>query len=144
MKKFNRFFLKKFNAVLIALLALLGCSNKNFYDMYGTPTPDYKFAIKGQITNVEDGKPIEGIRVIKNVAVPEYATRMTHFNPNLAVFSDRNGNFLKVVNDTIGGVPLGFWDEKNNSFHFKDIVVRFEEGRKVAVVDVALTPKTEE
>ena len=143
MKKLNRSFLKKFNAILVALLAVFGFANCQVRLEYGTPEP--AFAIKGQVTNIEAGTPVQGIRV----AIPSnfgfmYGPLMPDFNHNLPpAFSDRKGNFLKFVRDTIGGVPLGFWDE-SNSFYYKRIRVRFEGGKRIATVNVALTPKAEE
>ena len=152
MKKLNRSFLKKFNAVLVALLALFGFSTCQPEEngggelmMYGVPMPE--FVVKGKITNAEDGKSIEGIRVTRgDLCVPMYGTPMPDFSEKF-VLSDRNGNYFKFLNDTTSGVVLDFRDidgEKNGLFRDTTIVVRFEDGKNVANFDIALTPKNKE
>jgi len=141
MKKINRSFLKKFNAVLVALLAVFGFANCEPRLEYGTPNPE--FVIKGKITNAVDARPIRGIQVSIPLSIAMYGVPPVDYRPR-PVYSDRNGNFLKFVNNPIRDVPLGFWDVENNSFHYKEIVVKFEEGKRIATVNVVLTPKTEE
>jgi len=137
MSKLNRSFLKKFNALLVALLGFLGFS--------ACQSNEPGFVVRGKITNAETGQTIEGIRVSTGEFGFMYGPPMPNFNVK-PVFSDRNGNFVKVVNDTTGGVWLHFLDvdgEKNGSFYSTDAVARFEAGSNTAVINVALTPKTE-
>jgi putative lipoprotein (rSAM/lipoprotein system) len=147
MSKLNRSFLKKFNAFLIALLAFFGFSSCN------NSSPDSEFAIKGQVTNVVDGKGIEGIHVmsgrmiVREGPILMYGTLPIDFNPELATLTDKNGNFFVLVNDTTGGVYLRFSDidgEENGSFWNDMRFVRFENGKNVANFDIALTPRTDE
>jgi putative lipoprotein (rSAM/lipoprotein system) len=146
MSKLNRSFLKKINAILIALLGFFGFSSCEQVRLeYGAPMPE--FAIKGQVTNVEDGKPIEGVRIgrSRSAFIPEYGAPSRDYDPNLPppALSNKDGNYRKFVNDTIGGVELHFWDV-DHVFRDTTVVVRFEKGKKVADFDIALTPRTEE
>ena len=111
--------------------------------MYGTPMPD--FAVKGKVTNVDDGKAIEGIRVSwNNTFAPEYGTLMPEFSEKSAVHSDKDGNYIKFFDITNQDIHLHFQDidgEKNGAFRDTTVVVNFEAGKKVANIDIALTPK---
>ena len=137
MKKLNRFFLKKINAVLVALLGFFGFSMGFVSCMYGYMITSSEFSIKGQVTNVEDGAPIEGIRIDKG-------------NVASSVFSNEDGNFKKqfrLFDAQYPEVPITFRDVdgvQNGLFRDTTIVVRFEDDSRTAVVNVELTPKAEE
>ena len=145
MSKLNRSFLKKFNALLVALLGFLG---------FSACQSDPEFVVKGNITNAETGETIEGIRVSgfgwisrPGYYAPLYGVPMPNFSTK-PVFSDSNGNFVKLLeeaNPTSLSLRIEDIDgERNGSFRDTTVVVRFDESnRRVVVVDVALTPKNE-
>ncbi|MCL2327233.1 MAG: radical SAM-associated putative lipoprotein [Bacteroidetes bacterium] len=93
MKKFNHFTLKTFNAILAALLGLLGFSNCSAPCEYGTPEATY--ILKGKVTNKADKKPIKGIFVgFKAPRIDvEYGVPQTEYNSQLPTYTDENGNF---------------------------------------------------
>jgi putative lipoprotein (rSAM/lipoprotein system) len=141
MKKIKHSFLKKFNIVLIALLALLGFSNCE-----RTSFEQPEFIVKGTITSKIDGKPVEGIRISSGWigAGLMYGTPMPDFRPKSPVHSNQNGNFVSILNDTIRGNILHIQDVDRGLFRDTTIVVNFEKGRHIANIDIALTPKTNE
>ena len=65
MEKIKKLFLRKCNAVLVALLGVFGFSGCNcnniYYPMYASPITD--FVVKGVVENIENSKPIEDIQV---------------------------------------------------------------------------------
>ena len=145
MSKLNRSFLKKINSVFATLLVLLGFSVGLNSCMYGVEIEE--FVVKGNITNAETGEAIEGIRVTGHSARAGvmYGPPMPDFSTK-PVYTDERGNYFKFLNDTIPDFFLHIQDvdgEKNGAFRDTTVVVRFDERSRTAIVDVALTPKTE-
>ena len=126
MKKLNRSFLKKMNAIFIALLGFLGfssCNPENMRCEYGTPTADY--VIKGNVTDKATGNTISGIKVeifssftnadgqeliyVHNRDTTDIRgnfritsnSRMMNVNYASALFADIDGNENGWFNDTI-------------------------------------------
>lgn len=102
-----------YNAVLAALLALMGFESCGGADEYGTPVVEYgmpnvSFQVKGNVTNEED-KPIEGIKVGVNMRYEYNDAQGNHhveyqdyFNNNTAI-TDSEGNF-QTPSRTTGGI----------------------------------------
>jgi putative lipoprotein (rSAM/lipoprotein system) len=155
MKKINQSFLKSFNAILVALLALFGFANcdRMGLDMYGTPTPEYgvpsvDFIVKGKVINEVDGKAVEGIRISRRFAgaITLYGTLTPGFEEKSPVYTDKNGNFLTTLYSPFA-FALEFQDvdgEKNGAFKDTTIFVQFDEGKHILNLDVKLKPKEEE
>ena len=140
MKKINHSFLKKFNVVLVALLALLGfssCEQTNFEQ----PT----FTVKGTITSKIDGTPVQGIRVSPRWSGfgLMYGTQQPNFRPKSPVYSNQNGNFVTFANERYWWNVLHIHDV-NGAFRDTTIVVQFEQDRPVMHLDIELRPKTDE
>jgi len=146
MSKLNRSFLKKINALLVALLAFLGFS--------ACQSNEPGFVVRGKITNAETGQAIDGIRVsgsgwsnrppsskpiaLYGVPTPDFRT--------ISVYSAENGDFVKILNNpSPRSLVLQIQDidgERNGAFRDTTVVVNFDErNRRVVIVDVALTPK---
>ena len=94
MEKLNRSFVKKFNAVLVALLGFLGFSGCDIIGKveYGSPHANYQ--IKGQVVDKATGEAIKGIKVqILNhsEAIPD-DVEIPHFLQFIDT-TDVNGNF---------------------------------------------------
>lgn len=98
MKPLKIKFLKGYNAILGALLALLGfasaCDSK---DEYGTPSAT--FVVKGKIVSAATELPIENIRVVMNQDT---------------AFSDAEGAYQVVEKN-------GFPDSQTFQIHFQDV-----------------------
>ncbi|MDR0333372.1 MAG: radical SAM-associated putative lipoprotein [Dysgonamonadaceae bacterium] len=155
MKKLKHLFLKSFNAVLMAILALLGFANcdRMGLDMYGTPTPEYgvpsvDFIVKGKVINEIDGKAVEGIRISRRFigTVAMYGTPTLEFNEKSPVYTDKDGNFLTKLSSPFN-FSLEFQDVdgvKNGAFKDTTIFVQFDEGKHILNLDVELKPKVKE
>ena len=63
MKKLKQLFLKKCNAILVALLGVFGFSGCDRYGPMEYGTPHTNFIIKGTVVSQAGNKPVEGIQV---------------------------------------------------------------------------------
>ena len=136
-------YLKFYNAVIIAFLALLGfsCSNDPV-DEYGTPSA--KFIVNGNVLSEESNEPVRNIRVVMQ---------------NDTAYTDQEGNYQVADN---WGFPtdqtyiIKFSDidnELNGAYHAIDTVVEFNDpeftggdgkwysGETTKILDIKLTPK---
>ena len=73
MKKLKHYLLRKENALLSAVLALVGCNgtsdDENEADYYGCPYVNYH--VEGAVLD-DKGNPLEGISIIPKVIIPEF------------------------------------------------------------------------
>jgi putative lipoprotein (rSAM/lipoprotein system) len=123
MNKIKNFILKKYNSLLIILLALLGFSTaceQGGYE-YGTPAVEYgvpnaTFIVRGKIESKTTSVPIQGIRVIM---------------VNDTAYSGQNGEYL-VEGEGFPGdksFTMSFEDTDgalNGEFHKADTTVEFQ------------------
>jgi len=119
MEKIKKLFLRKCNAILVALLGVFGfsgCENIRYEKaMYGTPTAT--FVLKGAVKDVTNKQPIEGIQVqVVNAFVcsvgREHIAYLT--TPKL---TDENGRFELRT----GNLNFVFPDISSVAIHFSDI-----------------------
>ena len=147
MKKINHSFLKKFNVVLVALLALLGFSSCEQTNLEYFEQPEFtpEFTVKGTITNKVDGKPVEGVRVNRRWigATLMYGSPTPNFRPKSPVYTNQSGNFVTVANERYWWNTLHIQDV-NGAFRDTTIVVQFEKDTPVMNLDIELRPKTDE
>lgn len=150
MKKLILWFLKKQNAILMILLALLGFSNacERSPDEYGSVIMEYgvphaTFIVNGTILNAKDGKEIPAIRVVMrndttfsdprgkySVEVMEFPKDQT-FNISFDdVDQSQNGSFIPL--DT----TITFQNPK-----FKDKTGSWDAGKTQKTLTVKLKPK---
>lgn len=95
MKKINNSILKGFNAVIAVLLGLLGFTNCETREEYGSPQTDY--IIKGSVVDKATGKSIPGIKVRvygDSRSVPMYGVPSTDYRGDI-YFS----KFADITND---------------------------------------------
>ena len=130
-------FLKTYNAIIAALLAILGFSCGSSLDEYGTP--EAKFIIKGKVSSKDTQQPIENIcvnmgrnTVFTNVK-GNYQVTVWGFPEDqacLVKFHDTGGMYMDL--DTL----IEF---KNPQFTGGD--KKWYEGEASKTVDVQLTTK---
>ncbi|MDR0873418.1 MAG: radical SAM-associated putative lipoprotein [Prevotellaceae bacterium] len=143
MKKVNHSVLKCFNVILVALLGLFGFSNCGHKERVEYGTSELPFAIKGKVTSKADGTPIQGIRVKRNplYMIAEYGAPTPDFSDKSPVYTDKNGNYIAPISDTIPEYAVVFEDidgEQNGAFNDTTIIVKFNTGENV---DVTLSKK---
>jgi putative lipoprotein (rSAM/lipoprotein system) len=61
MKRMNKTVLKSFNVLLAALLGILGFTNCETREEYGTPHSDY--IVKGKVVDKATGKSVSGLKI---------------------------------------------------------------------------------
>jgi len=174
MEKVKKLFLRKCNAVLIALLGMFGfsgCYNENGGGpelMYAPVTPSAGFVIKGAVMNKIDKQPIEGIQV--KIAVTfvnaNDEEQTVYLEPKKQ--TDEEGSFKlrkqgvleNILQSDVFSAAVHFSDidgEKNGLFENKVVGLNIEDfeetkppsghwflGEFTKRLDVKLTPKQEE
>ena len=160
MKKINRSFLKKFNAILVALLAVFGfarCERVQPLE-YGTPQVD--FVVKGTVVDKTNNQPIEGIKVklFKGWFTDIYGDNQYVYH---AENTDENGAFKIRGSDVdlpqprvrfvdIDGDENGLFEDKTVEFDWKDAEQTrppsgfWNSGEFTKVINAGLTPREEE
>ena len=160
MKNLNHIFLKKFNAVFVALLALFGfsaCILNEPKSMYGTPQVD--FVVKGTVVDKTNNQPIEGIKVklFKGWFTDIYGNNQYVYH---AENTDENGVF-KIRGTGVGlpqprvrfvdidGDENGLFEDKTVEFDWKDAEQTrppsgfWNSGELTKTINARLTPREE-
>ena len=119
MEKMKQLFLRKCNAILIALLGVFGFSGCNNYGemMYGTPQTYFSTKIvKGTVVNKETLQPIEGIevRIVGTFTDAQGNEHISYFQPKR--LTDEEGHFKLQNADTFLGN-----EAFSAAIHFSDI-----------------------
>ena len=161
MKKLNRSFLKKFNAVFVALLALFGFSTTFVSCMYGSPHAN--FVIRGNVINEETGQAIPGVQV-RIVQGENYSrewffdgkTDTTNIGGNFRMFTSHGFYIQQAENipleahfTDIDGVENGWFNDTVIVFNFQDAVRtrrasgQWFMGEFTKTLNVGLSPREE-
>jgi putative lipoprotein (rSAM/lipoprotein system) len=124
MKKVNHSFTKGFNAVLVALLTVLG---------FGACNSNSDYTLTGKVVDKTTKQPIKGIRVgysQKFRIELMYGVTPTDYKERPFALTDKNGNYVLLTSEKDSVLFIEDIDEyKNGGYYYQEkIRVELKEG----------------